>query len=110
MKRSIERPSAAKSNGHRSKMIAVGSQAAIYVPTVSGEVPTGRTWTLYNGGEVDTLRQLPGKSVSCAVTSPPYFWQRDYGIDGQIGHESTISGYVNALVETFRQLRRVLKD
>lgn len=103
-------PASAKVNGHRHRMIEEGSANAIYVPTVSGETTSGRKWTLHNGDALDVLRQLPGKSISCAITSPPYFWQRDYGVEGQLGHEPTIDGYVSALVERFRQVRRALKD
>jgi site-specific DNA-methyltransferase (adenine-specific) len=56
------------------------------------------------------LRSLPSESIDCVVTSPAYFWQRDYGFEGQIGHESTIDGYVRALVEPFKELRRVLAE
>jgi DNA modification methylase len=42
------------------------------------------------------------------VTSPPYYWQRDYEVDGQIGHESSIEGYVQALVRVFANLKRSL--
>src|SRR5262249_35452979 len=45
----------------------------------------------------------------CAVTSPPYFWQRDYKIDGQIGLERTIDGYVNNVVACMKEVKRVLK-
>jgi DNA modification methylase len=44
------------------------------------------------------------------VTSPPYFNLRDYGIDGQIGRESTPSEYVEQIVAVFREVRRVLKE
>ena len=47
--------------------------------------------------------------AQCIVTSPPYFWQRDYGVNGQIGHEPTIDGYVTALVTVFREAKRVLQ-
>ena len=43
------------------------------------------------------------------VTSPPYFWLRDYGVDGQIGLEKTVSEYVEAVCEVFEQVHRVLK-
>lgn len=46
----------------------------------------------------------------CCVTSPPYYGLRDYGHAGQIGREETIAEYVGALVETFRAVRRVLRD
>lgn len=58
----------------------------------------------------ESLNRLEPNAADCIVTSPPYFWQRDYGVDGQIGHEATIEGYVQALVETFREARRVLAE
>lgn len=47
-------------------------------------------------------------SVDCVVTSPPYFGLRDYGSPRQIGLEATPDGYVQVLVEVFREVRRVL--
>lgn len=55
------------------------------------------------------LAILPAASVDCVVTSPPYFWQRDYGFPEQIGHEPTIAGYVSALRDVFADVRRVLR-
>jgi DNA modification methylase len=57
-------------------------------------------------------RQIPLQDacVQCVVTSPPYWGLRDYGIDGQLGLESTPDAYVAALVSVFREVRRVLKD
>lgn len=66
-------------------------------------------WMLINADVRTALAQLAPESVDCIVTSPPYFWQRDYGFEGQIGHERTIEGYVSALRDCFRELRRVLK-
>lgn len=77
---------------------------------LSGVLESGPSWTLFQGDSLEMLKQLESSSVNCAVTSPPYFWQRDYGIAGQIGHEPTIDGYVQALVNCFRELRRVLTD
>jgi len=51
----------------------------------------------------------PG-TVDCCVTSPPYFGLRDYGVDGQIGLESTPEEYVARMVEVFREVKRLLKD
>jgi excisionase family DNA binding protein len=56
------------------------------------------------------LRALPRTSVNAIVTSPPYFWQRDYNVEGQIGHETTIDGYVSALADTFSEAKEVLAD
>ncbi|MDA8346964.1 MAG: site-specific DNA-methyltransferase [Thermaerobacter sp.] len=55
------------------------------------------------------LATLPDESVHCVVTSPPYWGLRDYGIPGQIGLERTPEEYVAALVEVFREVRRVLR-
>jgi DNA modification methylase len=48
--------------------------------------------------------------VDCIVTSPPYFWLRDYGVDGQIGLEDTVDGYVEALTDILNESRRVLSS
>ena len=58
----------------------------------------------------DRLRELADESVHCVVTSPPYFGLRDYGMAGQIGLEGSLEAYVAALVEVFREVRRVLRD
>ena len=55
------------------------------------------------------LKKLEPGFVDCIVTSPPYFWLRDYGVEGQIGLEETVDGYVKALVGIMSQARRVLK-
>lgn len=64
---------------------------------------------LYLGDAYDALKSLDDESVQCAVTSPPYWGLRDYGVDNQIGAEPTIEGYIDALVRVFEELRRVLK-
>ena len=56
------------------------------------------------------LKTLPDQSVHCCVTSPPYFGLRDYGIDGQMGLETTPEDYVQQLVGVFEDVRRVLRD
>lgn len=63
---------------------------------------------LYAGHDIDVLRQLPDASVDCVVTSPPYYGLRDYGVDGQRGHESSPAEYVAGMVEVFAEVRRVL--
>ena len=49
----------------------------------------------------------PGSIQTC-VTSPPYYMQRDYGVDGQIGLEPTPEEYIDSLVGVFGEVRRVL--
>jgi DNA modification methylase len=55
------------------------------------------------------LRGLPDESVYCVVTSPPYWGLRDYGGIGQIGLEASYTDYVAAIVDVFREVRRVLR-
>ena len=55
------------------------------------------------------LAELPDDSVSCVVTSPPYWGVRDYGVAGQIGAEPVLQDYVQTLVSVFREVRRVLR-
>jgi len=55
------------------------------------------------------LKTLPDESLNSIITSPPYFGQRDYGEDAQIGLEETAQEYIDALVAVFREANRVLK-
>ena len=63
----------------------------------------------------EVLKTLPAESVHCVVTSPPYFGLRSYLPDGhphkarEIGLEETPEAFVAALVEVFREVRRVLR-
>lgn len=58
---------------------------------------------------LEFLKTLPDECINAIVTSPPYFGQRDYGVDAQIGLEIHPDDYINALVDVFREGRRVLK-
>jgi site-specific DNA-methyltransferase (adenine-specific) len=64
--------------------------------------------TILVGDAVERLRELPGDSVDCVVTSPPYFRLRDYQHPGQIGLEREVDQWVSRLVGVARELRRVL--
>jgi site-specific DNA-methyltransferase (adenine-specific) len=65
---------------------------------------------ILEGDSLDILRLMPSNSVQCAVTSPPYWGLRDYGIDGQIGLESSLNEFINHLVTIFNELKRVLRE
>jgi DNA modification methylase len=73
-------------------------------------VLTGDHWTIHVADVLEGLKSLPDASVHCCVTSPPYWSQRDYGFEGQIGLEPTADQYVQTLVRVFREVRRVLRD
>lgn len=67
------------------------------------------TLTIIPGDCRDVLVTLASDSVDCVVTSPPYWGLRDYGVEGQIGLEPTMQGYLETMVGICRELRRVLK-
>ena len=47
--------------------------------------------------------------MDAILTSPAYFRLRNYEVDGQLGMESTVSGWVDQLVDVCDELARVLK-
>ena len=73
----------------------------------SGAHGEGR-WAIYCGSALPILERMPSDTVDCVVTSPPYFWLRDYGVPGQIGLEATVEEYVKALDAVMREAKRIL--
>lgn len=67
-------------------------------------------WLTIHGGDCrDVLATMADESVHAVVTSPPYWNLRDYGIEGQLGLEPDPADHVAAMVDVFRQVRRVLR-
>jgi DNA modification methylase len=64
---------------------------------------------IHEGDAAEVLAELPESSVHMAMTSPPYFGLRDYGVDGQIGLEDNLQEYIEDLLDVAEQLRRVLR-
>lgn len=62
------------------------------------------------GDVIEQLKRIPSNTIDLAITSPPYWGQRDYGIKGQIGIEKDPEEYINKLLVVFDELKRVLKD
>lgn len=77
-------------------------------PAWSGRHGCG-SWSVINADAREGLAELPSDDVDCVITSPPYFWQRDYGVPGQSGHEPTIDAYVDGMVSVFSEAKRVLR-
>ena len=67
------------------------------------------TVRILQGDCLTRLAEMPSDSFDCIVTSPPYWGLRDYGVEGQMGLESTLTGYLDAMTSVCRELRRVLK-
>lgn len=76
----------------------------------SGKRDNGTSWSILNGDSKEVTSTLTPSSINCVITSPPYYWQRDYEVDGQFGLEPTIDGYVENLVDTFAAIRPALTD
>lgn len=56
------------------------------------------------------LKYLENNSIDIAITSPPYWSQRNYGFDKQIGSESTYMEFVSRLTFLFNILKEKLSD
>ena len=69
----------------------------------------GLNWGIYNGNAVEILRDFPDRSVHCVVTSPPYFWLRDYGVERQLGVENSVQEYVENITEVMNEISRILR-
>jgi DNA modification methylase len=63
---------------------------------------------IFNGDAKAQLASLPSDTFNVVVTSPPYYWARDYGYEGQIGHEDSAEEFVEKLADIFDQVKRVL--
>ena len=65
---------------------------------------------ILHGDVYACLDHLEDNSIAVAVTSPPYWKQRDYGFEGQIGQENTPEEYIGKLVTVFGKLRQKMRD
>jgi DNA modification methylase len=61
------------------------------------------------GDALETVRRFPDACVDTVVTSPPYYQQRDYDSELQIGQENSPPEYVQRLADLFAELKRVVK-
>lgn len=101
-------------DGHSDTNLLKNNAPSIKSATVSetewhGEIHNGLRWSIYQGDAEKVLSRLDEESVHCVVTSPPYYWLRDYGVEGQIGLEGTVEGYVTAISNVMDQVQRVLR-
>jgi DNA modification methylase len=66
--------------------------------------------TIILGDVYDGLASLEDHLFDAAITSPPYWGQRDYDLHFQIGAENTYLEYIQKLVTVFSLLRKKLKN
>jgi DNA modification methylase len=64
---------------------------------------------IHNCDVMEGLARIPDNTIDCIVTSPPYWGLRDYGVEGQIGLEPTLSEFLEKLELVFAECMRVLK-
>jgi len=77
--------------------------------TSSTLITDGIVNQVFHGDALTKLRSFPAALVDTVVTSPPYYRQRDYSGEGQLGLEETPEAYIDNLVAVFGECRRVLK-
>ena len=65
---------------------------------------------IVNGDAGSVLSKMPSGLVNTVITSPPYFGQRDYEVEGQVGSEACHTEYVERLVKIFSGVRKALRD
>lgn len=71
-----------------------------------------------HGDALSVLRTLESESVSCVVTSPPYWQLRAYGTEpvvwddgwrGELGQEPTVQLYLAHLLQIFAEVKRIMR-
>lgn len=67
-------------------------------------------YKIYLGNSLTFFADKKPNSIQTCITSPPYFMQRDYGYDEQIGMAPNLALYISQLVLVFAGVHRVLRD
>jgi site-specific DNA-methyltransferase (adenine-specific)/site-specific DNA-methyltransferase (cytosine-N4-specific) len=87
----------------KSQLIEAGPK-----PFATGKIAKGGDWTVHQGDAGAVLQQFPDESFDCVITSPPYYSQRDYEVEGQIGLEPNYKEYVSQLTAVMDEVKRTL--
>ncbi len=69
----------------------------------------GDRYTIYNKPAQELTDIVEDGSVDVIMTSPPYYQQRQYGGEGELGQEATIEEFIDNLVNIFDACTKVLK-
>lgn len=69
------------------------------------------SYLLLLGDATKKLKEISSESISCSVTSPPYWGLRSYSVDdeNEIGTEKCLDDYIDNLVSVFKEVKRTLK-
>lgn len=71
-----------------------------------------KTPSVFIGDVIEKLNDIKkrGIKINITITSPPYWGQRDYEADGQIGNEGTSEEYIKKMLDVADALREVTVD
>jgi modification methylase len=66
-------------------------------------------WAKIFIGDSRVMSEVSSESIDLAVTSPPYWHIKDYGVQGQVGYGQTLHEYLKDLYRTWKECFRVIK-
>jgi len=67
-------------------------------------------WAKVYLGDSRAMTDVEDGAVDLAVTSPPYWHIKDYGVPGQIGYGQSLHEYLKDLYHAWRECFRVLRE
>ena len=70
---------------------------------------TGDNYVIHRRPAEEVAKVVDEASVDVVLTSPPYYQQRQYMGESELGAEKNVDDFINNLVEIFGQLSKVLK-
>lgn len=65
---------------------------------------------IYKGDAYAMLKLVDSESVDISISSPPYYKEREYTYDNEIGQESTLDRYIERLSIIYSEVLRTLTD
>ena len=68
-----------------------------------------QSWLMACGDALECMKLVPDSTLDCVITSPPYYWLRDYQVAGQYGLEDTVDDFINNLTNLFDETNRAMK-
>ncbi|OQX85438.1 MAG: DNA methylase N-4, partial [Candidatus Omnitrophica bacterium 4484_70.2] len=60
-------------------------------------------------GDSRKMKEVKNEEIDLIITSPPYWYIKDYGIPGQIGYGQTLHEYLKDLYYVWKECYRVLR-
>lgn len=66
-------------------------------------------WAKIIIGDGRSMKEVEKEGIDLIVTSPPYWYIKDYGIPGQIGYGESLHQYLRGLYYTWTECHRVLR-